>query len=74
MPAGFATNPVTGSSTMDNQPLADAKRIRRQNSALWFIMLCSVGLNFYLSWIARGFYMRYDELADEIRETFTATM
>ena len=45
----------------------------RTNQALWFIMLCSVGLNFYLSWIARGFYVRYEELADEIRDTFTTS-
>jgi hypothetical protein len=61
-------------TTVDKELLADSQRIRRQNSALWFIMLCSVGLNFYLSWIARGFYMRYEELADELRETFSTTM
>ena len=48
--------------------------VRRQNRLLWFIMLCSVGLNFYLAIIARGFYVRYEELADEIRETFTSSV
>ena len=54
--------------------LADSERYKKQNAALWFIMLCSVGMNFYLSWIARGFYVRYEELADDIRETFTSSM
>jgi hypothetical protein len=31
------------------------------------------GLRLYLSWLARGFYFRYAELADELRETFSAT-
>ena len=48
--------------------------VQRQNRLLWFIMLCSVGLNFYLAIIARGFYVRYEELADEIRETFTSSV
>ena len=32
-----------------------------------------VGLNFYLALIARSFYVRYEELADELRDTFTST-
>jgi hypothetical protein len=41
---------------------------------LWLMLLCSVGLNLYLWAISRGFYSRYQELADELRETFTATV
>ena len=42
--------------------------------ALWFIALLSIGLNMYLALLARSFYSRYNELADELRETFTATV
>ena len=71
--------PSQQAGTQTNAPatpavLADTERYKKQNAALWFIMLCSVGLNFYLSWIARGFYVRYEELADDIRETFTSSM
>ncbi len=41
---------------------------------LWFMLLFSVGLNFYLGWISRSFYVRYSELADELRETFSSTL
>ena len=41
---------------------------------MFFMLLCSLALNIYLGWISRGFYVRYNELADELRETFTATM
>jgi len=40
---------------------------------LWFMLLASIGLNVYLMWIARGFYARYRELGDELRETFSTT-
>ena len=59
---------------VDSDIVANAENYRKQNAALWFIMLCSVGLNFYLAWIARGFYVRYEELADDIRETFTSSL
>ena len=41
---------------------------------LFFMLMTSLGLNIYLGWLTRGFYVRYNELADELRETFTATM
>ncbi len=73
--ANDSTSPTVNSmpQTIDQKILADNELTQRQNRALWFIMLCSVGLNFYLSWISRGFYVRYEELAEEIRESFTAT-
>lgn len=76
IPAPQQTSETTRRSVRsgDTRVIADADRIQKQNAALWFIMLCSVGLNFYLAWIARGFYVRYEELADELRETFTSTM
>jgi len=41
---------------------------------LWFLLLFSIGLNFYLGWISRSFYVRYIELADELRDTFTSSV
>jgi hypothetical protein len=38
---------------------------------LFMLLLCSLGLNVYLAWISRGFYVRYQELASELRDTFT---
>ena len=52
----------------NNKPIAQATKI---NQILWFFLLCSIGLNLYLGWISRGFYVRYRELADELRETFS---
>ena len=79
---------IPGPQTAGNPPdrLAD-NRLNQRNLAanvnkqdapeagiLYFMLLFSLGLNVYLGWIARGFYVRYNELADELRETFTATM
>lgn len=47
--------------------------LERQNMLLWLFLAASIGLNIYLSMIARGLYVRYGDLADELRETFTAT-
>jgi hypothetical protein len=70
-PSGrLPTFSINGPNNDRNMPTVE----NRTEWALWFIMLASVGLNFYLSWIARGFYIRYEELADEIRDTFTNTM
>ena len=44
------------------------------SAVLFFMLMTSLGLNIYLGWLTRGFYVRYNELADELRETFTATM
>ena len=40
---------------------------------MWLMLLLSLGANFYLAVLSRSFYTRYDELADELRETFTTT-
>lgn len=42
--------------------------------ALWLVALLSIGMNLYLALLARSFYSRYNELADELRETFTASI
>ncbi len=47
--------------------------LERQNMLLWLFLAASIGLNIYLAMIARGLYVRYGDLADELRETFTAT-
>ncbi len=45
----------------------------KTNGLLWFMLFCSLGINLYLWWISRSFYVRYNELADELRETFTSS-
>lgn len=54
--------------------LTEQKKEKRTEGFIYFMLLCSLGLNVYLGLISRGFYVRYNELADELRETFTATM
>ena len=46
---------------------------KRSERLIYFLLLCSLGLNAYLGLISRSFYVRYNELADELRETFTVT-
>ena len=58
---------IQGPERMEQQ----ASGYRPTETALWFILLFSLGLNAYLGMIARSFYVRYEELADEIRDTFT---
>ncbi len=52
----------------------DITRDDRVDGFVLFLLLCSLGLNMYLAFISRGFYVRYHELADELRETFSATL
>ena len=54
--------------------VANYLSLKKTNGFLLFMLLCSVGINVYLGLISRNFYTRYAELADELRETFTATM
>lgn len=57
--------------------IASGRQNNQNGNGSWLMMflllLISVGLNLYLWAISRGFYMRYQELADELRETFTVT-
>lgn len=53
---------------------APVAQLTRFNSTLYFLLLCSIGLNLYLGWISRGFYVRYRELADELRDTFSTAV
>lgn len=49
-------------------------QLNQFNNFLYFLLLCSIGLNIYLAWISRGFYVRYRELADELRDTFSTAL
>ncbi|MEQ1905774.1 MAG: hypothetical protein ABL888_16420 [Pirellulaceae bacterium] len=49
------------------------ENLKRQMAFLWFMLLFSIALNFYLAFLARSFYTRYQDLADELRETFTSS-
>ena len=68
-PEGQRTGRDNGASS-SNLPTAKA-RSDGWNLLMFIMLLCSVGLNLYLWALSRGFYMRYQELADELRETFT---
>ena len=41
---------------------------------MFILLVGSIGLNLYLWFVARSFHSRYEELANELRETFTATV
>ena len=65
----------SAAGTPASTPLA--KQTTHSNKAygfIFFMLMLSLGLNLYLAWIARGFYVRYAELADELRETFTSSV
>jgi hypothetical protein len=47
---------------------------QNMSGPLYFMLICSIGLNVYLGLISRNFYVRYNELADELRETFSASI
>jgi hypothetical protein len=70
---GSPTNKVPGNQ-LGGDAQSEQRKEKRTEGFIYFMLLCSLGLNVYLSLISRGFYVRYNELADELRETFTATM
>ena len=41
------------------------------STILWFLFFCSMGLNLYLFFIWRSSYSRYQDLADDLRQTFS---
>ena len=69
-------NPTkTGLGGKTNKEKTSSSNVRpAELTLLWLMLLCSVGLNLYLWFLSRTFYSRYQELADELRETFTATI
>jgi len=79
---GFDPAPNSGQSRMthdrkdrSNQDTAATSARKRSSWDLLMLLmlLASVALNLYLWAVSRGFYMRYQELADELRETFAVT-
>ena len=64
------TTSIPGSGSTSK---STSNRDDRVNGFVLFLLLCSLGSNFYLAFISRGFYVRYHELADELRETFSTT-
>jgi len=48
-------------------------RTEKFNGFLLFLFIAFFALSLYLGWLAQTFYGQYGDLADELRETFTAT-
>jgi len=65
------TTSITGPEP--SSETSSTARDDRVNGFVLFLLFCSLGLNIYLSFISRGFHVRYIELADELRETFSTT-
>ncbi len=73
-PTAFINGHPAAKSSDGRTPISSIDQANRFNGILWFMLLCSIGLNVYLGWISRGFYIRYRELADELRETFSTAI
>lgn len=82
----FGAQAAGGNQNVGNRNLGDTlagnrnKATSKTNSGpgktdffLWLFLLPSIGLNFYLSILCRSLYVRYQDLADELREMFSAT-
>ncbi len=48
---------------------SDGKMLR----LMWLLLLISLAVNGYLAILSRSFYTQYEELADELRETFSSS-
>lgn len=68
-----ASLPGTNRLVDNRDPSADG-RSKRDIGILFSLLIGSLALNLYLAWISRGFYVRYSELADELRETFASSV
>ena len=67
-------NPLSMGRIDGKAPMRETTRKRGSWDLLMFLLLlASVALNLYLWAVSRGFYMRYQELADELRETFAVS-
>ncbi len=58
----------TANKTLEQQ----RKESTKWTLFLFLFLMCSLGANLYLGWIARGFYTRFHEMANELRDTFTS--
>ncbi|MFK7768707.1 MAG: hypothetical protein AB8B55_15915 [Mariniblastus sp.] len=67
------TNTGLGNQMDPDSDTSLAGQDNKTSRLIYFLLLVSLGLNAYLGLISRSFYVRYNELADELRETFTAT-
>ncbi|MEL7496805.1 MAG: hypothetical protein AAFN77_04300 [Planctomycetota bacterium] len=55
----------------NEEEVAPARTSQGQMQAMFMLFLLSLGLNIYLAVLSRSFYARYNELGEELRETFT---
>lgn len=77
--------PLTGISSVDFakqkteierlQLLAEEEIRKRKSreSGMFLLLIPSIALNMFLIWMYRSAYVRYDELADDLRETFNSS-
>ena len=61
-----------GGSSFGSKPTSGAGD-GRMLRLMWLLLLISLGVNFYLALLSRSFYTQYEELADELRETFSTS-
>lgn len=61
------------SASYGNRPSASGTSDGRMLRLMWLLLLISLGANFYLAMLSRSFYTQYEELADELRETFSTS-
>ena len=61
-----------GGSSYGNEPTTGAGDSRMLR-LMWLLLLISLGANVYLAMLSRSFYTQYEELADELRETFSTS-
>ena len=59
------------SSPSDSSTAADTNTSNNGALAMFALLCISLGANACLGWFARGFYVRYRELAEELRSTLT---
>ncbi len=58
---------------LESSKKALEKDLTRKMLFMFLFLMCSLGANVYLGWIARGFYARFHDMANELRDTFTTT-
>ena len=69
---GYPGQRARGSSAFRDQNSggsSDGRMLR----LMWLLLLISLGANVYLAMLSRSFYTQYEELADELRETFSTS-
>ncbi|MCH2179286.1 MAG: hypothetical protein MK106_10830 [Mariniblastus sp.] len=77
---GLAPMPVESVSATTNEVAAlveennTPEETGSHSILLWLMLSAAIGLNVYLGLIARGLYVRYDDLSHELTETFTSSI